>query len=1043
MENKKIYWKGVEELSNQLDYVKNADREFPADLTGNEDVATTNRRDFLKLAGFSVAAVSLAACDTPVKKAIPYLNKPEDIDPTIPNYYASTYLDSNGGFASILVKTREGRPIKIEPNEMAGLMGLTNSRVQASTLILYDNVRLRGPKQGAKNIDWKEADAKIVAELQNAGQIRLVTSSIHSPTTRKAIAAFLEKYPNSQHVQYDAISVSGMLKANEQSFGIAALPTYDFSKANVIVSIGSDFLGTGVCSSQHMNQYVQTRKLHKEKKQMSRHYHFETNLTLTGANADYRTPIRPSQEGLVVAALYNAMAAKAGKQTTGTADLKNIKNIEKAANDLWAARGKAIVISGSNDVAVQTLVNGLNVMLESYGNTLDLAKTCLLKQGDDQKMANLVQEIKDGRVGAVLFYGVNPVYDHAMGKELAASLKNVKTKISFADRVDETASLCDYITPDHHYLESWNDAEPVKGFLSLCQPTISPVFKTRQAQESLLRWSGDNTLFHQYLENNWNENFYKKGEAFTDFAQFWTYTLHDGVLVMGLDEEAGQPEFKGDVATAGNAIAQRYQADIKTMEVSFYEKVSLGNGDQANNPWLQELPDPITKACWDNYATMSLKTAKEMGMELEVENENTVIKVEVNGKSVEVPVLIQPGQAEGTISIALGYGREKAGLTANGVGQNVYPMLSLNGGTLQYAAFNAKITKTGNTRKVAQTQTQQTIMGRPVVQESYLVDYQKDAAAGRHFPKINTPNGDMAPEQITLWKGHDAEFKRNHFWNMVIDLNACTGCGTCVIACQTENNIPVVGRQEVINRREMHWMRIDRYYSSDADPEQRDIDGYHAMEIASANPEVTFQPMLCQHCENAPCETVCPVLATTHSSEGLNQMTYNRCIGTRYCANNCPYKVRRFNWFKYNLNKEFPYYMDNDLGRMVLNPDVTVRARGVIEKCSFCVQRIQYGKLEAKKARRRPIDGEIRTACQQGCPTNAITFGDANDPESAIAKLKEAEKKERNFVVLEDLNIKPVVSYLTKIRNKDTADAIHKHSTQPLKADGKEEHAHS
>jgi Fe-S-cluster-containing dehydrogenase component len=466
-----------------------------------------------------------------------------------------------------------------------------------------------------------------------------------------------------------------------------------------------------------------------------------------------------------------------------------------------------------------------------------------------------------------------------------------------------------------------------------------------------------------------------------------------------------------DVAAAAANIGSTYQAAATTVELTLYEKIGIGNGAQANNPWLQELPDPISRACWDNY----LMVPKRMANDLEL-NPGDIVRIEAADKpAVELPVLIQPGQAEGTVSAAIGYGRVRAGRAANNVGANVYPLATLTNGTLSYYLPDVRITKTGGNREIALVQKHHTIMARPVVQEAKLTEYQSNPAAGRYKPKIATSVGPQEPGEITIWNEHTFP---NHSWGMVIDLNSCTGCGACVISCNVENNVAVVGRQEVINSRDMHWIRIDRYYSSDADPEDRSISGYQKLEEASANPKVVFQPMLCQHCKNAPCESVCPVLATVHSSEGLNQMAYNRCIGTRYCANNCPYKVRRFNWFKYFNNEEFPYHLSNDLGKMVLNPDVTVRARGVMEKCTFCVQRIQAGKLQAKIERRRPIDGEIVTACASACPNEAITFGDLNDPESRVARLREAEHQERAFQVLEEINTKPQISYLTKIRNE-------------------------
>ena len=1015
--NNKIHWKGIEQLTNQLDFVKNADKEF-SDVP-SENISETNRRDFLKMLGFSMAAVSLAACEAPVKKAIPYLNKPENIDPTIANYYASTYYDSNGGYSSILVKTREGRPIKIEGNNMSSInLHGTTARVQASLLTLYDNARLKGPLANGKNISWGDLDAQVTKALQSSAQIRIVSSSINSPTTKKAIAEFISKYPAAKHIMYDAHSVSGVIKANEESFGQAIIPSYNYSKAEVIVSIGADFLGTWLSSPEYMHQYGQTRKLGKNKKRMSRHYQFETGLSLTGANADYRTSIKPSQSGKLVVELYNSIAILLGKQGVD-AGLKDIKYLDKAAKDLLVAKGKSIVISNSNDPGVQSIVNAINSMLGNYGNTIDLNTPYQLKQGDDAEMSAFVDEIKANKVDTVIFYNANPVYDYPSGNEFGKALANVKNKISFSDRLEETSSLCNFVAPDHHFLESWNDAEPKKGFFSLCQPTISPIFKTRQAQESLLAWSDVNITMDEYLKDYWRKENYSKELGFANFDEFWTYTLHDGVFEPSKDKAIGtQPEFKVDALAISSKIIQQPVVEGTAIELSLYEKVSIGSGDQANNPWLQEMPDPISKACWDNYAAIAASTAKKLNL-----SQGDVVKIDSGKYSIEVPVLIQPGQAKDTVSVAIGYGREKVGKAGDKVGKNAYPFASTEGGGVTYSAQNIKLSKTGQVREIAQTQTHETIMGRPVIQEAYLSQYIEKADAGRYYPHIETPTGVKKPSDITLWHGHEDKYAKNHFWGMVIDLNSCIGCGACTIACQAENNIAVVGRQEVINRREMHWMRIDRYYSSDAPAENQNISGYAAMEIASENPEVAFQPMLCQHCKNAPCETVCPVLATTHSSEGLNQMTYNRCIGTRYCANNCPFKVRRFNWFKYFNNKEFGGYMDSDLGKMVLNPDVTVRSRGVIEKCSMCVQRIQAGKLEAKKDRRKVKDGEILTACQQSCPTEAIVFGDVNNPESKIAKLRKEENDARNFVLLEELNVQPVVSYLTKIRNKDIADA--------------------
>ncbi|WP_026631754.1 TAT-variant-translocated molybdopterin oxidoreductase [Dyadobacter alkalitolerans] len=1030
MENtNKRYWRGLEELRNDEKFVKEARSEFSDGPTENQyeslvDGAGTHRRDFLKVLGFGMAAVSLAACEAPVKKAIPYVNKPEGEFPTIANWYASTYAEG-GDYASILVKTREGRPVKIESNSLSKTSFGVSARAHASLLGLYDNEKLKGPKKGSDTkISWDAVDKEILDQLTKisaqGGAIRILSSTIMSPSTKSVIADFTTKYPTTTHVMYDANSSSAILKGNELSFGKAVFPSYDFSKAKVIVGIDADFLGTWVSPDTFSAQFAETRRLGSDKegkKEMSRHYQFEAILSVTGSNSDYRTAVKPSQLGLVAAALYNKVAAKLGGSPISTAAI-NVPNLDKAAADLVAAKGQALVVSGINDASVQVVINALNGLLGSYGTTINLDKPANYRQGNDVAMNGLVDEVKSGKVAALILFGANPVYDHPRGAELAAALPQVSLSVSFNDRADETSSLLKYICPAPHYLESWNDAEPVAGSYSLGQPAISMIFSTRQAQVSLLKWAGLPTDYHEYVKAYWKKNVYTQGGT-GDFEKFWIKSLHDGVYDVPATLMASGATFSGDLSAAAAGIAKKYKASTSGIELALFENVGLGNGFAANNPWLQELPEPVTKACWDNHACVSQKTAADLSLA-----QGDVVKVDIKGKAVEVPVIIQPGLANGTVAIAIGFGREKAGKSANGVGKNVYPLAAFADGYLTFAPGEVTVSKTGDTREIAQTQTHNTVMNRKsVLQETVLAHFQKDPMAGRFVPKIPTSDGVVDATDLSLWNGHKY---KNHSWGMVIDLNTCFGCGSCVVSCQAENNIPVVGRQEVINAREMHWLRIDRYYSSDAD-----VEDLRGLEIASENPEVTFQPMLCQHCNNAPCETVCPVLATTHSSEGLNQMTYNRCVGTRYCANNCPYKVRRFNWFKYFDNENFDYHFNNDLGKMVINPDVTVRSRGVIEKCSMCVHRIQEAKLTAKKERRRIVDGEVNVACASSCPTNAITFGDMNDPESRISKLLEVEKEGRAFHMLEEINVRPQISYLTKVRNKDAA----------AKAPEKKEHA--
>ena len=1024
-ENKKTYWKGLEQLSNDPEFVKNADREFaelPSSL--NEDGSAT-RRDFLKLMGFSLAAASLAACETPIRKAIPYVNKPIDINPSIPNYYASTY-SSGGDYASIVVKTREGRPIKIDGNELSPITkGKVNAIVEASVLSLYDKQRVASPMLAGAASDWAKVDAHVKSKLAAAGTVKIVTNTILSPSTEKALQEFSVAFGGAEVVVYDSISNYGITKASEVYYGQAILPSYHFDKAKTIVSFGADFLGTWISPIEFAGAYAKTRKISKDKAEMSRHFQFESNLSLTGANADYRTPIKASQSGLAVLALYNAIAAKAGVSPVAGAKVE-VAHLDKAAKELWATKGASLVVSGSNDPNVQVVIHAINELLGNNGATVDFSTPVYFRKGNDSRMNQFITELKGGSVGAVIFYNCNPVYDHPSGADLAAGIAKAKLSIATNGTLDETSSLVQVIAPDHHFLESWNDFQPKKGQYSLAQPTISPLFKTRQAQDSFLTWAGSTVSYYDYLQANWTSSLYATLGAGATFQEFWVRALYNGVVSEATVSSSVAPV--GQVDAAAAEVSKSYAASNAGAELVVYSKIGIGSGTFANNPWLQEMADPITKATWDNYITVSQKWASENGVSM-VEENTKKAKLTVNGKSIVVPILVQPGQANGTFGLALGYGRTKAGRVADGVGVNAYDLLDTSKGFVNFdLTTKVEVVATEETYKIARTQTHQTFMGREnVIQEATLAEYKKDASAGRYKPEIYKDGEFIKPSKISLWSGHKYS---QHHWGLAIDMNSCIGCGACTIACQVENNVAVVGKQEVLNRREMAWIRIDRYYSSDAPAD--DLSG---MEIAAENPEVTFQPMMCQQCNNAPCETVCPVAATTHSSEGLNQMTYNRCIGTRYCANNCPYKVRRFNWFKYHDNKDFAgvnIAQNDDLGKMVLNPDVTVRVRGVMEKCSMCVQRIQAGKLTAKREKRTVVDGEINVACAVACPTDALQFGDMNDPSSKISKLLKIEEsdaaskevgEERAYHVLEEINVSPNVWYFTKIRNKEKNEA--------------------
>jgi molybdopterin-containing oxidoreductase family iron-sulfur binding subunit len=1029
------YWQNLGELKQSDAYQDSLKDEFSEDLPFEADgkgilEASAPRRDFLKYLGFSTAAAMAAAsCEMPVKKSIPYLNKPDTVIPGVANYYATTFVQ-DGNAVPVVAKVRDGRPIKIEGNDLSTLTGGgTSAQVQASVLDLYDTARLRYPMANGKEVTTFDAFDKMVGEAMTAASglpVVLLTSTVTSPSTKQVIADFLVKKPGSRHVQYDALSASGMLLANELCYGKRAIPSYHFDNAKVIVSLGADFLGTWLSPVEFSRQYAAGRRINQANPDMSKHIHFESMLSLTGANADDRYVHRPSETGAVALALFAALGG--GVTAPALADARLKKGIDQAANMLKSAGGAALVVSGSNDPNIQVIVNAINEAIGAAGKTINWASTLNTRQGIDKDMAQLVQDMNEGKVGALLIHGVNPAYDYFDAKKFADGLKKVAVSVSFNEREDETTVLCKYVLPDHHYLESWGDAEARTGFLSFLQPTIAPIFKTRAFQTSLLKWSGTNAEYGDYFRNYWLNRL--GGQEALDKA------LQDGVL-----ESASLPIASAynntHIANAANALAAAKKGG--KAELVVYPKVSMGSGKQANNPWLQEMPDPITKATWDNYAMISYGMAKELGIKLddnyEVEVFKPVIKIKAGKTEMSLPILAIPGMQSNTIAIALGYGRhEKVGRAGANVGQNAFPLVGFNGTTFEYHVTDVSYEKTGETFDIAYTQSHNQYEGRKeVVREYALNDFKKHPKAladeRHHLVEDYAKNtGDYRAEG-TLYPSFPYPGPK---WAMSIDLNTCTGCGACTVACTAENNVPVVGKTEVKRSHEMHWLRIDRYFAT-----YRDDAGNDNLEDLN----VVFMPMLCQHCDNAPCENVCPVNATNHSSEGLNQMTYNRCIGTRYCANNCPYKVRRFNWADYTGSDSFAdnqkgivddavLMMNDDLSRMVLNPDVTVRARGVIEKCSFCVQRLQEGKLKAKKEN-RPLetgaDGkwDLKTACQQACPTNAIVFGNVNDKKSPVYKIRNEEQTNRLFYALEQLHVLPNVSYLAKIRNTDRHVGLH------------------
>ncbi len=1043
MSSNKKYWKSVEELKEDSSIVETLKQnEFVQEIPTDEflgdkeslEKSSTTRRDFLKYVGFSTAAASLAACEGPVIKSIPYVVQPDTIIPGVANYYATTIADGFD-YASVLVKTREGRPIKIENNTMAAANGSANARVNASVLSLYDSKRLKTPMKGESVISWSslmsETTQQLAALKDSGKQIVLLTQTYASPSTSKLVSEFKEKYgENVKHVQYDAVSESAALDAFQAKYGERALANYDFSKAATIVSVGADFLGDwqgGGFDSGYAKGRVPSHG------KMSRHVQFESNMSLSGANADKRVPLKPTEQKLALAKLHSLI--------TGSSISVNLPKaigdaVQKAANQIKRAGTNGVVVTGLQDVNAQTVVLEINEHIKS--KAFDTVNTIQTRQGDNNKVAALISDMKAGRVGALIMSGVNPMYTLPNANDFAEGLKKTGLSIAFSMKVDETSALTNYIAAAPHYLESWGDVEIKKGHFALMQPTIRPLFDTKQFQEALLVWNGNDVSYNDYIKTTWKDNILN-GNSFNT-------ALHDGVFASTATatvvegEEASESEVVGDeviaaVTPSGNAARALAKSTSKGMELTLYTKTGMGDGQQANNPWLQEFPDPITRTSWDNYLTISAADAKDLGIVNDHDAtgglNGSYTDVTVNGVTITVPAIIQPGQAKGSFGLALGYGRTSEGIKEEmRTGVNAYALYQ-GFNTIQ----NVTVAKASGMHEFACVQLQNTLMGRgDIIKETTLEIFNtKDKEHWNAIPvvSLNHEETPVTSPDVDLWDEFDRSI--GHHFNLSIDLNACTGCGACVIACHAENNVPVVGKEEIRRSRDMHWLRIDRYYSSedtfDEDNAKKDgfsglsgdngsLGGFGELEVAADNPQVAFQPVMCQHCNHAPCETVCPVAATSHGRQGQNHMAYNRCVGTRYCANNCPYKVRRFNWFLYNGNDEFDYFMNDDLGRMVINPDVTVRSRGVMEKCSMCIQMTQKTILDAKRDGRAIKDGEFKTACSAACSSGAMVFGDINDKDSEVAKLL---KDDRMYHLLESVGTKPNVQYHTKVRNTTEA----------------------
>lgn len=1020
MASSKKYWKSVEELNENSSIVETLKQnefvqEIPTDeFLGNKEAletSSTTRRDFLKYVGFTTAAASLAACEGPVIKSIPYVIHPDEIVPGLANFYATTVADGFD-FASILVKTREGRPIKIENNTLATKKGGANARIQASVLSLYDKNRLQGPLVDGESTDWDYFNPLIATRLNNlaasGSPVVLLTQTFASPSTSKLIKELTSKYSNISHVTYDAVSSSEALDAFQIKYGERALADYDFAKAEVIVSVGADFLGDWQGGGYDAG-YAKGR-VPKEGK-MSRHIQFESLMSLSGANADKRVSVTPAQQKEVL----KALAGKNANLPEGVQEA-----VSNAKRQLQKDGSKAVVLCGLMDVEAQTLALEINESLGSQ--VIDTAKPRMIRQGRTQDVLNVMQGVKTGAIKGMITVGVDPLYSFPNANDFLEAYKNLEFTLAFTMREDATASEAQFVAATPHYLESWGDVQIKKGHFALSQPTIRPLFNTKQFQECVLSWLGKEKSYYDYIK-----------ETATPLlgGGSWNQALHDGVFESNATVAAENTSTSGTMQSASSEGAMLNASPAEgNFDLIFYTKTNMGDGQNANNPWLQEMPDPISRTSWDNYLTISAADAKVLDLinnhEATGALNGSYVNITANGVTLEkVPVLIQPGQASGTVGLAFGFGKTHNIQKEMQVGVNAYSLYNNFNGVQRVS-----LEKVSGEHEFACVQLHNTMMGRgDIIRETTLEIFntadQKDwnAIPMVALNHINTP---VDSPDVDLWEAFDRSI--GHHFKLSIDMNACTGCGACVIACHAENNVPVVGKTEVRRSRDMHWLRIDRYYSSE-ETINADIDKKNAisglgesltqfgeLENPAENPQVTFQPVMCQHCNHAPCETVCPVAATTHGRQGQNQMTYNRCVGTRYCANNCPYKVRRFNWFLYSQNDEFDYHLNNDLGRMVVNPDVTVRSRGVMEKCSMCIQKTQMTILDAKKDGRQIKDGEFKTACSSACDKGAMVFGDINDEESLIA---ERYNDKRRYHLIEYLGTKPNVMYQVKVRNAE------------------------
>jgi MoCo/4Fe-4S cofactor protein with predicted Tat translocation signal len=982
------YWQSLEELADSEGIRGWLEREFPSQLGSWLDPLA--RRDFLKFMGASLALAGLAGCSAAAaptdEKIVPYVHQPEELIPGKPLFYA-TAVPLAGYGLGVLVESHEGRPTKVEGNpQHPASLGATDVFAQASVLTLYDPDRSQVVKRTGLISSWDSFSNQVGAELilqqshRGAG-LRILTETLTSPTLASQIRGLLAKFPAAKWHQYEPAGRDGARAGARLAFGEPVATQYRLERAEVILALDADFLGSGPGWVRYARDFAARRRVQPEPGTMNRLYVVESTPSITGSMADHRLPLRPGEVEAFARAVARGLGVEAGVGSGPLAGPQG-KWIGAVVRDLQRHRGQSLVVAGDQQPpVVHALAHAMNAALGNAGNTVVYTDPVEADPVDQmQSLRALVADMEAGLVDVLLILGGNPVYTAPADLHFGDRMAKVGLRIHLGLFEDETSALCHWHLPAAHPLESWSDVRAYDGTVTILQPLIAPLYSGRSAHEVLAELLGQPAPGHDIVQGYW-----KRQHPGADFQRFWRTALHDGI-VAGTALPPRSVTLRQGFLPPPSGTSTPATGPSPGLEIQFRPDYTVFDGRYANNGWLQELPKPITKLTWDNAALLSPATAERLGLSYRVgwtggehgQVQAEVVELTYQGRTLRVPVWILPGHADDCVTLHLGYGRTQAGRVGTGTGFNAY---ALQTSEHPWGGPGLELKKTGEEYLLAGTQFHFRMEGRALLRSGTLAEYRKDPT----FAKKMAP---QTPPALTIYPGFPYQ---DYAWGMSIDLSACIGCNACIVACQAENNIPVVGKDQVSRGREMHWIRVDRYYAGDL-----------------TNPTMAHQPVPCQQCENAPCELVCPVGATNHSAEGLNDMVYNRCVGTRYCSNNCPYKVRRFNFYRFQ-DFETPSL------KLQRNPNVTVRSRGVMEKCTYCVQRINAGKIHAEEQDRTVRDGEIQTACMQVCPTQAIIFGNINDPSSRVARLK---AEPRDYPMLTGfLNTRPRTTYLARLRN--------------------------